>query len=139
MPIHLIYVSKATLPMGEADLLALLEQSRARNLRQGITGMLLYLSGTFLQVLEGEARDVDEIFGAIERDPRNTDVFLLERESIPERSFPDWSMGFRDLSLADPESIPGYTRFLDGDGYRAGAEAGGVAITLLTLFREGNS
>ena len=46
-------------------LLFLLEQSRTRNQKQHITGMLLYLNGTFIQVLEGAEKDVNEIYAAI--------------------------------------------------------------------------
>ena len=139
MLIHLIYVSKATMPMQEADLVALLEQSRARNLRQDVTGMLLYADGSFLQVLEGRVADVDAIFGSIQRDARNTDIFLIARDAILERSFPGWSMGFANASGLSPEKLPGFSRFLElqADELPDG-DAGGIAMSLLTLFRAGN-
>ena len=59
--IHLIYVSSATREMTEEDLIFLLEQSRNRNLRQHVTGMLLFVGGNFIQVLEGDDKDVEEI------------------------------------------------------------------------------
>ena len=136
MLIHLIYISKATTPMSEAGLVALLGQSRARNLRQDVTGMLLYADGSFLQVLEGQAADVDAIYGSIQRDARNTDVFLVARDAILERSFPGWSMGFANASGLSPERLPGFSRFLDlqADELPNG-DADGVAMSLLTLFR----
>lgn len=111
--IHLIYVSTATQEMSKEDLIFLLEQSRNRNERQNVTGMLVYGGGCFLQVLEGEESDVDEIYTAIENDKRNTDNILIEKEPIEERAFPDWSMAFKQLTRKDKATIKGYSEFLD--------------------------
>ena len=51
--IHLIYVCSASKEMTEDELLRLLEYARARNLKQNVTGMLLYAGGNFFQALEG--------------------------------------------------------------------------------------
>lgn len=112
--IHLIYVSSATSWPTEAQLLELLEQARARNLRQNITGMLLYNNATYMQVLEGEEKDVHEIFEAISQDSRITGVVKLHESKIEQRDFPDWSMGFRDLSSYSPDELPGYVDFFSG-------------------------
>ena len=57
--ITLIYGSAAVDPFTEPELIALLEKSRANNQSLGVTGMLVYRDGNFLQVLEGEAEQVD--------------------------------------------------------------------------------
>jgi len=107
--IHLIYISSATRVMSEEDLLELLVQSRACNKTKNVTGMLLYRNGAFLQVLEGEARDVDEIYRSILSDERNTGHYLIEREEISERQFPDWSMGFENLSNYCAEELDSFS------------------------------
>lgn len=56
--IQLIYVSSAVNLMSEDELLDLLAQSSQRNKRKGVTGLLLYAGGNFIQVLEGEQSDV---------------------------------------------------------------------------------
>jgi len=43
----LLYVSTATHLMEDSELLDLLEESREKNKRLSITGMLLYCEGTF--------------------------------------------------------------------------------------------
>ena len=111
--IHLIYVSRATQEMSDADLLQLLEQSRTRNQRQNITGLLLYAGDKFFQVLEGELEDVEQIYESIFKDSRNTGNIVLEKQEIKERSFPTWSMGFRHLTADQHGEIPGYTQFFD--------------------------
>lgn len=112
--IRLIYTSSATNDMSEEQLFELLIQSRSRNKKQNVTGMLVYRNGAFLQVLEGEPKDVDEIYKAIMTDPRNSGHYLLDRGSIPERRFPNWTMGFKNLSQHQPEELDGYSDILEG-------------------------
>ncbi len=111
--IRLVYVSSATRDMSEEDLLLLLEQSRKRNQRQNVTGMLLYAGGNFFQVLEGDAKDVEEIYEAIASDGRNKGNIEMVKEKINERTFPDWSMGFKQLTRRNKTSLKGYSEFLD--------------------------
>lgn len=112
--IHLIYISSATNWPTENDLKELLEQARERNLKQNITGMLLYDNATFMQVLEGSAEDVHDIYSSILKDPRNNGLFTLIEEEISERSFPNWSMGFRNLKSCTPEELPGFQDVFGG-------------------------
>jgi hypothetical protein len=51
--ISLVYLSAAVFPFQPEDLLELLGKSQERNHKLGITGMLLFKQGNFLQVLEG--------------------------------------------------------------------------------------
>jgi hypothetical protein len=111
--IHLIYVCSASKEMAEDELLRLLEHARARNLKQNVTGMLLYAGGNFFQALEGEKSDVEEIYKAIESDERNKGHIVVEKEVINERTFSDWSMGFKHLTSQNKATIKGYTEFLD--------------------------
>ena len=57
---------------------AILAQSRQHNPVSGITGILCYGDGIFLQCIEGGRMQVSELFGSIQRDPRHKDVALLE-------------------------------------------------------------
>jgi len=107
--IHLIYISSATRVLNEVELLDMLAQSRANNKKQNVTGMLLYRNGAFLQVLEGEANDVDRVYNNILLDERNTGHYLIERKDIRERQFPDWSMGFEDLTQYSAEELEGFS------------------------------
>lgn len=93
----LTYWSRAVRPMEDAELLQLLDTARAANARRGVSGMLLYKSGCFLQVLEGETAVVEALIAKIARDTRHEDVRILRRDSGP-RQFGEWSMGFQNLS-----------------------------------------
>jgi len=98
-----MYLSSATEPFSDAMLDDLLGIARTNNAEVGVTGLLLYLDGSFLQVLEGPAPAVAGIFAAIMRDPRHRSMLEVFNQDIAERSFPDWSMGFvrSDVTPAD--------------------------------------
>jgi hypothetical protein len=133
--IHLIYISSATGEPSDDDLMELLEQSRARNKKQNVTGMLLYRDGAFLQVLEGEEKDVDEIYQSICLDKRNAGNYLIERKVIEERNFPDWSMGFVSLTKCVPPDLQGYLDIFDKAGQPAEiAKHKDMAVELLRRF-----
>jgi len=112
--IHLIYISSATSWPNERDLKELLAQSRERNLKQNITGMLLYDNATYMQVLEGSADDVHDIYNSILKDPRNNSNVTLFDEEISQRAFPDWSMGFKNLESCAPEELAGFQDIFNG-------------------------
>lgn len=109
MLIRLIYVSQATVRFDTSNLDALLELSRRNNDRLGITGMLLYRDGDFVQILEGEEAAVREIYGRIVADSRHAKIILIDDGPATEREFGDWSMGF--VRLDDSEVPPGYVDF----------------------------
>ena len=105
------YISTASEPMSNEALLGLLKECRESNAGNGITGMLLYGNGTFLQVLEGEDRAVDALVERIRQDDRHTDLHVLYRTPIERRQYPDWSMGFKRISgnaLSKVEGLVGF-------------------------------
>ena len=131
--IHLIYTSLAVGRPNQQDLEELLEQSRQRNKRQNITGMLLFKSGVYLQVLEGDENDVHEIFSDIEKDPRNTQVTKLLDEKIVRRDFPNWSMGFKRLD--DSIENEAYNDVFDGNFDRHSLyQSRSLAVNLILKF-----
>lgn len=91
---HLLYCSQARLPFEEEELADLLETCLLRNTRHHITGLLCYGNSHFVQVLEGEATQVEALFARIERDQRHHRVHVLSRGPGPARRFADWRMAF---------------------------------------------
>ncbi len=110
---QIIYVSSATYLFSQAELLALLEQSRANNEKSGITGILLYRDGNILQLLEGAVESVQGLYQKIEQDPRHKGTIVLWEGPVAERDFPDWRMAFRDLSLLANNTPPGFSQFIN--------------------------
>ena len=109
----LVYVSVAQENVSREDLLEILAKSREANAKAGITGMLLYKDGKFMQALEGEETAVRELYSRISRDPRHLGVLTLVEGEREDRCFGDWSMGFQDLSAPEARAIPGYSEFLN--------------------------
>ncbi len=133
--IQLIYVSSAIRELSDRELDEILVSSVKHNTAQGITGMLLYSAGNFMQVIEGPASAIDETYARICADPRHRHIFLLSRESAEQRLFPAWHMGFHRLTQADAAAHPAFAPlFADGfNATRIGAEAG-LATDLLKQF-----
>ena len=111
--LSLVYVSSSTSEFSEADLVALLKHSREKNTRLGLTGLLLYRDGNFMQVLEGPDNAVRQLFETILADSRHHGVILLLERQIELREFADWTMAFRNLSDPALRDIPGYSEFLN--------------------------
>jgi FtsZ-binding cell division protein ZapB len=95
---RLVYTSRNLLEGGEeeqkAAIAGLLAVSKRNNARVGVTGALLFNGGSFAQVLEGSRAAVETTFERIQRDPRHSDVAVLQCEPVAARGFPNWSMGF---------------------------------------------
>jgi hypothetical protein len=131
--IQLVYSSSATIPFGAAALRELLTGARAHNTAAGISGVLLHVDGSFLQILEGPSTPVHWLLARIEADRRHRRVLTLVVRDITERNFPDWSMGFFDAS-GHAASVIGYrktTGFADLMGDTA------TVLRVVTDFRDG--
>lgn len=92
------YVSKAVRSLYEDELVDLLTKARERNMRENITGLLLYSNMRFVQYIEGPELGVKKLFAEILVDSRHVDVSLLLDEAIAERDFGSWTMGYLPLS-----------------------------------------
>jgi len=94
MSLHrLIYCSRPASPT-RADLEAILGACRRNNPRNRLTGMLLYTSDAFTQVLEGSRAAVNACFQRICRDPRHGDVEIVSYGAVDFRLFDRWSMHY---------------------------------------------
>jgi hypothetical protein len=105
--IQISYVSVATHPLSAEELLALLQQCLTNNTARGVTGILLYGNGTFLQTLEGEEQTLDTLVDVIREDPRHTKIQFLSRRPIESRHYDGWTMGFKRVSDRELKDIPG--------------------------------
>ena len=63
--IHCIYTSAAVGEFTESDIMELLTIAKDNNAKLDVTGMLLYDSGSFFQILEGKASAVETLFRKI--------------------------------------------------------------------------
>ncbi|MBC8053651.1 MAG: BLUF domain-containing protein [Sphingobacteriaceae bacterium] len=104
----LVYLSNAMDALSQEELKNILTISRANNCKVDVTGVLIYCDGNILQVLEGPEENVYKVYNKIKKDPRHTDLIILQGRDIPARSFEEWSMGFKSSSKAEFEEIEGY-------------------------------
>jgi hypothetical protein len=132
---QLVYVSSATVRFATADLVELLRLSRERNTARGITGLLVYHDGNFMQAIEGPEAAVRALHARIVEDPRHGGCITLTQKRVDERTFPEWSMGFRDLTAADLSGISGYSDYLNATGVRPFPPNASHAWQLLESFR----
>jgi hypothetical protein len=109
---HLGYVSTQTRPLSRDEILAMLTHVREHNHACGVTGVLLHREGSFFQVLEGVEEDVRNIFARVTHDTRHERIEVPFEESIEEREFPDWRMGFVELDGVDMSKLEGTSDFL---------------------------
>ena len=111
MVFFMTYVSSASEKFSDLELNELLEKSRSNNLLKGLTGMLLYCDGDFVQTLEGDKETVEELYKIIEKDPRHRYIIKVAQGFQPERKFSNWSMGFQALKPEELAPILGFKTF----------------------------
>jgi methanogenic corrinoid protein MtbC1 len=138
----LTYKSKAAFTPSHSDLEDLVHHARIRNRSVGVTGMLLYENGKFLQTLEGPPEGLKLIWSAIREDKRHSHIEILSEHVVSSRLFSDWDLllysraedrpkrretdrsAGRDLA----EYVPRLTRLaLDGDDTRLSGQLAALA------------
>ncbi len=110
---QILYMSVGRDDLDHKDVNDIPTSARRNNPALDLTGLLLFMKeasfddvdqssrGVFLQVLEGPHDALDTLLNVIRRDPRHSDVVVLYRKEITQRSFPDWSMGYDGLEQKD--------------------------------------
>jgi hypothetical protein len=133
---RIIYCSQATIDFSPDELVALLELAREKNANSGLTGMLLYCSQSFLQVLEGDPRALESTYERLNADRRHTKLRLLMNAVVSVPLFPDWTMGFEHIDDEElAEDLAGFTPETEYPLVNPDLITnGGVAQTLLTLY-----
>jgi hypothetical protein len=127
MLVRLLYASRAADPTSTATD-TILSQSRAHNPASGITGILCYGGGIFLQALEGGRNQISDLYGHIQRDTRHKDVVLLHYEEITERRFGGWTMGQVNMAKLNTSILLKYSETPELDPY---AVSGKMSLALL--------
>ena len=121
---QILYESRAT---GSTDSLlnmaTILAESQRNNARDGFTGALAAHDGRYVQVLEGSRQGLDSLMQRLAGDARHSDIRVLDRRPIENRSFGEWTMASTRIT---PDLVP----LLDQ------VNAGGHADTVIAALRE---
>ena len=135
--VHCVYSSASTrTDLSPAELETLLAECRRSNSKADVTGILLYQNGSFFQVLEGKAEQVESLFHKISLDKRHHQTKKIIFEPIATRSFAEWTMGFPKITSKKLATIPGLNDFFhSGTSYVELGE--GRAKSLLAAFKDG--
>jgi hypothetical protein len=107
---------------------SILAQSRQFNPSSGITGILVFGGGIFLQAIEGGREAVSDLYGHIQKDARHKNVVLLHYEEIEARKFGGWTMGQVDLARVNTSILLKYSERAELDPYSV---SGAVSLALL--------
>ncbi len=99
--VRLIYTSTITDKFEVSDIARILKIAREKNKAIDVTGLLSFNRRFFLQCLEGERDQVNQIYHKIATDPRHKTPVIIDYQEITHREFDVWSMGY----LQDVESL----------------------------------
>ena len=127
MLVRLLYVSRALSDSAD-DIEAILAASRKKNPNNGITGIMCFGGGLYVQAIEGGRNAVNALFAQIVADKRHKDVVMLHYEEITERRFGGWTMGQVNLAKINASIVLKYSERPELDPYLV---SGAVSLALL--------
>ena len=133
----LVYLSSSAGLFSEKEISDILKQSQANNRALGITGVLLYCNGSIIQVLEGDRQQVEALYQVISKDSRHINLICLYADTIQNRSFPDWLMGYRTLTTREFDQLYEIMPFIQ-DPLLPKTETKGIVMALVQTFYKNN-
>lgn len=129
MLVRLLYVSRAVNGTAtQSDIESIVASAKSYNAENGITGILCYGGGIYLQAIEGGREHVNKLYTRILADGRHKDVSLLHYEEISERRFAGWNMGKVNLAKLNTSVVLRYSEMPVLDPYSV---SGRVSLALL--------
>ena len=133
MLVRLLYVSRAVDPESESTTQSILDSARKYNAANGITGVLCYGGGLYLQAIEGGRMQVNKLYNNIVCDQRHEDVVLLVYQEITERRFGGWTMGQVNLAKLNSSLVMKYSEKPELDPYSVSGVASLALLEELML------
>lgn len=133
--VRLTYASHLKHKLGHKALEKISEESRRNNKKLGVTGALCSSPRGFLQILEGPAAAVNDLYNRIVRDPRHTQVTLLEYTRVPFREFENWSMAYIHTDEIAKALLHKYSTHRVFDPFTMGPTQARVFLIAITELR----
>jgi hypothetical protein len=139
MTYQIIYSSQASVAMSVDDLEKILLDARSGNEARKVTGVLVYVDGVFLQILEGAKDTVLGLMRNITRDSRHSSVKVIHEAEVDQPMFGSWRMAFLSAtpeqvaiwaSLEGSASIEEILEGIQRTPHRAGDVADGILRAL---------
>ena len=102
---RMIYISRAVPGLGYSDLWDIMAKSEVNNSHVGLTGLLCFGNGIFLQILEGSRQAISHTYHRILQDPRHHSAELIAFDPVLQREFIQWSMKLVQIDEDSPEKM----------------------------------
>jgi len=120
--------------MSTNDILELLKECRGANTQHNITGFLIYYDGCFVQVIEGASENISALWENIQKDQRHHNLILINDSEIEKNEFPNWSMGFINISTAQASKHLGGVAINSSQDLEKYVKNPGIALKFLQGF-----
>jgi hypothetical protein len=133
--VRLTYVSRLTKDWDHKALEKIMVVSRRNNQKLGVTGALCHSPRGFLQILEGPAEAVNELYNRIVKDSRHAQVTLLEYTRVPYREFENWSMAYIHTDEISQALLHKYSTHREFDPFTMGPVQARVFLLAVTELR----
>ncbi|WP_137787778.1 BLUF domain-containing protein [Sphingomonas sp. 3P27F8] len=93
---RLLYISTARQVLDPQELNDILRRARRSNAALDVTGLLAVGGRRFLQLLEGPAEGVAQIYDRIRQDPRHFAIVKLSHKVVDSRQTAGWAMAYHE-------------------------------------------
>ena len=133
---RLVYMSTAVGVLRAEELDRIYLRAKTVNARAGVTGLLLFYEGVFLQALEGPAAGVMSLAERLRKDRRHSGMITLESQTIEQRAFRE-AMQFvaaRNLSVGEKQAFSDLRQAVSVRPHMIGAPAPGADNGLWELI-----
>ncbi|WP_299763506.1 BLUF domain-containing protein [uncultured Dokdonia sp.] len=109
------YVSTLRNALEGNELKELFDSCSTKNIKRGISGILLHNSGNFLQYFEGDEVKIKELYySKIKKDPRHKNIITLFEKEIDVLYFTGYKAGFTSiLEENQTKSLRSYLNLLN--------------------------
>lgn len=108
--LELIYCSQVSPALELPEVFKILKQSQSHNSKAQITGVLLFNTRYFLQILEGLEPEIDALYQRILSDQRHLNVKLIGRRPLEQRHWSRWSMALLTPGASNQALMRKYCR-----------------------------
>jgi len=103
--VRMIYVSTVANRTDSGAVQKILTSAQENNTKHDLTGLLVFNSKHYLQVIEGSRKAVNALLGKLFADDRHTDMLVMGMEQVHQRAFPDWAMEFLPADSASRQIL----------------------------------
>lgn len=103
--VRLTYISRYNIHNPDGEVLRILAQAQRNNMRNGITGALVFNHQYFLQSVEGSRPLINDLLRKLINDNRHFSLQIIQCDEIIQRRWEQWSMKYLIPSADNKEHV----------------------------------